>query len=377
MGFCHSLVTRKHLLGNDKRSKRERTKAKQQAPVKTPRVRLSLRKKIVFSVVVAIAFFSAIEFGLRAIGFQSETRVERMEFTFPVDDYNKSAPQRYLQRDDTLFWKPIAGVLGHDSKGFYGPEFSTQKPTGVYRIVCLGDSCTHFGPVSYPDILRGALEKVAPGRFEVINASCIGYSSFQGRTILESQALSWSPDLVTVYFGWNDHWLARGVEDKDQVAPQVTSGVLDGLRTFQFARYLKSGGTTAPANIMRVQPGDYADNLNHVGAQCATINAETWYITAPHALDLGIPPYLHSSGEITHPKDLIPLHRKYNSIVRDVAKKRGAYLIDLESEMDQLDKSQLFIEDHIHLSQEGRMYLVKHLFDSLKQRGVLSVSESE
>lgn len=51
-----------------------------------------------------------------------------------------------------------------------GPEFADAKPNGIFRIVCLGDSCTHFGPDSYPEKLQALLNEVAPGRFEVINA---------------------------------------------------------------------------------------------------------------------------------------------------------------------------------------------------------------
>jgi len=339
---------------------------------------LSLRKKIAFSLIAVVLFFGFFELMMRVAGFRFDTTVEQMEFSFPLDDYNQNAPQKYLQQDDALFWKPIAGVLGHDAKGFYGPEFSAKKPEGVFRIVCLGDSCTHFGPISYPDILRDFLEREAPGRFEVINAACIGYTSFQGRTLLEQQVLDWSPDLVTVYFGWNDHWLARGVEDKNQAVAQPSTATrwLNRLRLMQLARMLSSGSQDRQIDVMRVSTDDYADNLMTIAQKCNESEAMVWYITAPHALDLGIPPYLYSSGEISNPDDLIPLHRQYNQIVADVAQQQQASLIDLQAEIDQMDKSNLFIDDHIHLSPQGKLYLTRRMIDQMKQQGLLPAGES-
>lgn len=338
-----------------------------------PRPPLSVRRKLLFSVVTVLLVFAVLEGALRLIGFRAETNVERMQFTFPIDDYNNNSPEPFLQRDKDLFWKPRPNVLGHNSQGCYGPEFAAEKPEGVFRIVCLGDSCTHFGPMSYPDILRAVLEKQAPGKFEVINAGVIGYTSFQGLTLLDAKVLGWSPDLVTVYFGWNDHWLARGLEDKHQkeAAPSGAVNALEGLRLFQLARMLKSGAKSERIDKMRVEPADYKDNLSRIHRRCGDQGAKVWFFTAPHALDIGIPPYLLSSGEISDPDKLIPLHQQYNSIVRNVAKTQQAKVIDLEAEMDQMDKNSLFIEDHIHLSQQGRMYLAQRLFQSLQQSGHL------
>ncbi len=324
-----------------------------------------------------LLFFVGLEAALRLIGFKADMNVERMEFTFPIDDYNQNSPQPFLERDDVLFWKPRAGVLGHNSHGFYGPEFSAEKPGGVYRIVCIGDSCTHFGPDSYPDILRAFLEKQSPGKFEVINAGVIGYTSHQGMTLLENEVLQWSPDLVTVYFGWNDHWLARGLEDKQQknAKPSAMVSALDSLRLFQLARMLRSGTSGDRVAKMRVEWEDYQRNLLRIGELCSQQGVETWYLTAPHALDTGIPPYLLTSGEILDPNDLIPLHQKYNAVVRAVGEANNAVVIDLESELDRLDKSTLFIDDHIHLSQQGRLYVAQRLVQTLQQRGVLQLEQ--
>jgi lysophospholipase L1-like esterase len=219
------------------------------------------------------------------------------------------------------------------------------------------------------------LEKQAPGQFEVINAGVIGYTSHQGLRLLKSKVLHWPPNLVTVYFGWNDHWLALGLEDKQQTAGEPSGIVnsLDSLRLFQLARMLRKGTKADRIAKLRVEPEDYQSNLSRIQELCSAQDVQTWYLTAPHALDIGIPPYLLTSGEILDPDGLIPLHQKYNTIVRAVAKQQKADLVDLESEMDQMDKPTLFVDDHIHLSQRGRLYVAQRIVQTLQQRGILGL----
>ncbi|QEF99416.1 GDSL-like Lipase/Acylhydrolase [Stieleria maiorica] len=337
---------------------------------------IPVRRKIVLGILVAVSFFLVAEGLLRVAGYRAASDVERMEFTFPIDDYNTNSPQPFLKRDATLFWRPRPGVLGHNSMGFYGPEFVADKPDGVFRIVCLGDSCTHFGPVTYSDMLRGYLDRVAPGEFEVINGGVIGYTSFQGKRLLETEVTGWDPDLVTVYFGWNDHWLARGYQDKDQqaVEPPLAGG-LSKVRLFQLIQGLMPRAVADSA--MRVEAEDYRANLQAIGEVCRANQFDCWYLTAPHAFDLGVPPYLIESGEAENLEDLLEIHRAYNQIVRDVAVSRGNTLVDLERELDSMNKSELFIDDHIHLSKQGRLLVAKRLAAELRGAGILEVDADE
>jgi len=97
-----------------------------------------------------------------------------------------------------------------NSLGFRGKEVSPQKPEGVFRIFCLGDSITFGHAVadseSYPAVLERLLNERAEGkqRFEVINAGVMGYRVFQMLGLLMTRGLSYAPDLVTVCAGAND-----------------------------------------------------------------------------------------------------------------------------------------------------------------------------
>lgn len=316
-----------------------------------------------------------LELTLFVIGFDASTRIEKMAFTFPVDDYNRNAPTPFLERDPQLFWKLRPGVLGHNSQGFAGPEFSEFKPDGVFRIVCLGDSCTHFGPDAWPQQLQSRLQRETAGAVEVINAGVIGYSSWQGRLLLQQRVVNWSPNVITVYFGWNDHWLARGFPDREQSAglpwQLAVNNVLDHSRTYQLAAWGIARAARRAAPVTRVSLADYEQNLLEMAATARAHGIGVCLLTAPHALDLGIPEYLLTSGEVADAAQLPDLHRQYNDVVRRVAAAADLALIDLERDMDEMDKSTLFVEDHIHLSEAGRVYVARRVAETLRNSGLL------
>lgn len=110
-----------------------------------------------------------------------------------------------------------------DSRGFREAEFSDHKTPDTFRILCLGDSWTFGANVAqdetYPRQLEHVLERRFPTvRFEVLNLGVLGYTSFQGRELLESSAIHWQPDFVIIGFGMNDG--SVGFRDKDVVGPQ-------------------------------------------------------------------------------------------------------------------------------------------------------------
>ena len=336
----------------------------------------SAGNQLLYSGLTALVVFGAVEGAFRIAGYNRPATVESMAFTFPIDDYNRDAPVPFLQRDDVLFWKPRPLVLGHNSRGVFGPEFKDAKDPRQFRIVALGDSCTHFGPDPYPQRLQAMLDTERPGRFDVINAGVIGYSSFQGLTRLKHEVSGWGPDLVTVYFGWNDHWLARGYPDREQLAAR---GVLDRLRRaldrLRFYQWLESVFARRPslqtAVQYRVSLTDYADNLREMKRAADGMGARLWLITAPHALDLGIPPYLATSGEVADMAGLIALHGRYNDQVRAVARETGATLVDLDRLIGSMDKTGLFIDDHIHLSDTGKTLAAQTLLAAMKEQRLI------
>jgi hypothetical protein len=42
-----------------------------------------------------------------------------------------------------------------------------------------------------------------------------GYTTYQGLRQLERDVATLHPVIATFYYGWNDHWIGFGIEDRD------------------------------------------------------------------------------------------------------------------------------------------------------------------
>ncbi len=79
----------------------------------------------------------------------------------------------------------------------------------MFRIICLGDSCTYGSNVDWDQTYPARLQVVLNNgddepRIEVLNAGVSGYTSYQGFRYLQEDLIRYKPDLVTLYFGPND-----------------------------------------------------------------------------------------------------------------------------------------------------------------------------
>ncbi|MEW6203220.1 MAG: GDSL-type esterase/lipase family protein [bacterium] len=124
-----------------------------------------------------------------------------------------------LTQDAVLFWRNRPNMdtrfegtrIITDSMGLRvgkraGNE-ANSKRAGVLRIICLGASPTFGWGVKYEEAYSQQLERLLRGRgirAEVINAGMIGYTSHQGKLLLEREIAGLEPDLVTVNYVVND-----------------------------------------------------------------------------------------------------------------------------------------------------------------------------
>jgi len=100
-------------------------------------------------------------------------------------------------------------TLTTNSKGFAGPAVPYGPHPGIFRVVCMGDSSTFGWGVeagdAYPAVLEQELRRRHPDlRIEVVNLGVCGYSSFQGRILMDQEAKGYLPDVVTLSYGSND-----------------------------------------------------------------------------------------------------------------------------------------------------------------------------
>jgi lysophospholipase L1-like esterase len=239
---------------------------------------------------------------------------------------------------------------------------SPELPDGIRRIICLGDSCTFFGQPSYPAVLEVLMNCDLPGKnWQVINAGVPAYSSLQGFNYLQTRLIDYEPNIVTVYFGWNDHWLAHERSDAEHYnghIPPLLARLRRGLRFFGVLDrlYFKIRSGRMPVRSgFRVSPEDYHINLTHMAEVAQKNGFSMVFLTAPHGFDPGNPPvYFLNMGYFDDLSLLNDTHNQYNDIVRRVAAETGSTLVDLARIMDvRPDRNILFLTDGIHLSDSG------------------------
>ncbi|MDA8959594.1 SGNH/GDSL hydrolase family protein [bacterium] len=133
----------------------------------------------------------------------------------------------YVDSDEDLAFEPHANLVlvpkagyenvndqgkrvRHDGEGFRGEGLVRPKPSGVFRIACLGGSSTYgTGPSSnettWPAVLEQRLAEALPGRrIEVLNGGVPTWTTTESLISLQSRVLPYEPDLVLVYHGMND-----------------------------------------------------------------------------------------------------------------------------------------------------------------------------
>lgn len=325
------------------------------------------------------ALLGALEVGLRLGGFRYAHYPVSMRYVSSIA--RAGAEQTRHQKrfrvdyalDHELLWRPIPAPGVTNSEGFIGPEWRREKD-GRRRLIALGDSCTVAGEDPYPSVLSRSL----PG-WEVLNAGVGSWSSYQGLRLLRGRLLAYRPDAVTVYFGWNDHWLAWAAPDKE------LSALLDRqwkvLRLIERSRLLQAllkaadalRGGAAPKDAEqrppRVSEDDYEANLRSIVAAAGEAGARPILVTAPSGLTPDHPTAValcRQTLNFSDPSRLPAVHAAYNSRVRRVAKDTGASLVDLEAAFARRrDQTDLYT-DGIHLSAKGHSVAAALLREALR-----------
>ena len=101
----------------------------------------------------------------------------------------------------------FAVAIAQNSRGFRDTERSVEKPPGVTRILCCGDSFTWGWGVEQGDIYTAVLERryaEAGAAVEILNAGVGGYSTDQLLIYLLGEGLFYAPDHVVYQAAWND-----------------------------------------------------------------------------------------------------------------------------------------------------------------------------
>jgi lysophospholipase L1-like esterase len=303
------------------------------------------------------------ELSLRIVPF------ERLKYEARYGHFSGNAVARFLEYDPVLTFRnrrnarfPDAGVT-IDRFGLRGPEIEFEKRPGRVRVLCMGDSCTFGGARPYPEILQEILDRRhGPGKFEVLNAGVIGYTALHGLEWLERELLELRPDVVTVYFGWNDlwrekdsairDWFRRRLEDGDE--PLLRSRLLDASERLAALAKNRFWPERAP---IQIPPERYRRILERFVELGRERGFRTVLVTAPSGFrDDETPQWLVERGFVA-PGDSAPrLRRQYNEIVAEVARASGVPLADCAAAFERAGAPSFFDrpdEDPIHPNDRG------------------------
>lgn len=316
---------------------------------------------------------------------------------------------------------PILGYTAYPGRSVHGQKFNTHgfrsrefvaKPPGVYRILSLGDSCTFgmtsfhegfFAPKPYPQKLEDlAAERLGPGKVEVLNAGMGGYNTFHGLMLLRTMLRDLEPDLITVRFGWNDHFMGRPGARLREPTNRVALAIQDLLLHTDIYRFaMRLGNEVRVRNTAvdhrlptewtaTVPTEDFRRNLRRIVEVGRSMGAEVWLVTAPDPFTSesqllryeSLPEDAEARRAIrfhglTSFRRLMEIHRQYAAIVREVGQETGAPVVDMiEAYGDRGAETLFTMDDPVHPRQNGYSLEAETLYQRLVAKGWPPAAES-
>ena len=271
-----------------------------------------------------------------------------------ADAHDWEGQKQYFLHDPKLLWKfkPGATIPGKtiNQLGFPEREIVAQKTADVTRVICMGDSCTAEGIPPYSTLLHQLLTNAPPHRkqWEAFHTGVHGYSVVQGLALFKQTTRQLHPDIVTIYFGWNGHWLAQHSDTRRIASRDVaTPGAL--LNRLLRPDITEAGHPTD--KVLRVPPGAYELTLGTLVREVRNSGAVPILITAPRATRLSCVLAERQETPLEHLHDL---HDQYVAITRTVAEKEQCELVDAAQQFAAMaNRDDLFLCDGIHMKDAG------------------------
>lgn len=343
-----------------------------------PQQNLSLRTKLIASVVSILFFIAAAELVLG--GFQDR-------FYHAGEFFPQQGDQDFHQvflKDAELFWRfrpnsttdsrEFPGLTyRYNSLGLRGEEL--QQPGDRTRIAAFGNSCT-FGwgvdeEATYVHRLQLLLNDKSNGEnYEIINAGIPGYSSHQGRLFLSELLPELDLDVVIIMFGWNDHRVAFGgsPDSKIEMPGQVIIGIQNFISRSNLYSLVRGvvlsatdDGKTVPYDsregTRRVPPSEFLENLKSMIEMARARGIEPILVAPPVA---SVRNYFGGRKFNIH-----YLHEHYQAQIRLAALETNTPLVDLQPEFDKHDD--LFLpNDPIHFNSRGHEIVAGLIFEHVQ-----------
>jgi lysophospholipase L1-like esterase len=326
--------------------------------------KLALRVGL-FAVGLALALGSA-ELVLRAVGFEFQLYPSKVQFGWP----DPAAIRRLYHVDQQLLWVP--------------KDYDEQVAKAIAtppKHVLMGCSCTEHGryDVEFKKLVDA---RHAGHSYSFVNLGVGGWSTYQGRQQMQRDTVRIKPKLVTIYYGWNDHWATLGIEDKhigqyNLEQSHALTWLSDRSRVAQLLnKTVFRGEFQGLTREKRVSLPDFRTNLESMVTLAREAGIVPVLLTAPSAHQQGDEPVYLSLRWLHDRTELVPLHKAYADVVREVAAKHDVHLVDLFEAFAALDRETLvgsFKVDGVHLNEAGDKRIAELLYSSLESAGLLSL----
>jgi len=221
-------------------------------------------------------------------------------------------------------------------------------------IVFMGDSCTEFG--SYPSKTMAALADAHSPLSTGVKLGVGGWSSAQGLVQLRRDVIPLHPRVVTIYYGWNDHWVAMGLTDPEIVQARHLRTLAEYLRLAQL--WLKLDVSVAARRMPRpnrVPIREYEATLLSLATEARAAGIAPVFITAPSNHVPGREPAYLAKRHVRSLQELVPLHTEYIAATKRAALSGKATVCDAASAFAALPEphDRYFQRDGIHLTDAG------------------------
>jgi lysophospholipase L1-like esterase len=286
----------------------------------------------------------------------------------------------YGRYDPLLFWslepgaQEAEGKIWINDQGLRGPGVG-EKQAGEFRILSLGESTTFAAQMPYAQSYSAVLErKLAkgrePGSTRVMNAGVPGYSLFQGTMYLSARASALQPDMVLMYFGYNDFlpiaYLAERVSGADETKLGRNDWELYEHRQTRAQRFASL--LTTYSNLYRGITGATAAR----NADSLHRNEERPRVPAEHRLKLLHEAKRHADANGIELVLIIPIYNGIDlhaPLLREFAVAESVRLVDLPTlyaERFAEDPGKHFL-DYVHPTPLGHRRIAEAIFDVIDE----------
>jgi lysophospholipase L1-like esterase len=292
-----------------------------------------------------------------------------------------------LRESSTLFWHQrenldtefFGGKLTTDAYGFR--KNSDQIYDSKHKILVLGASPSFGWGVddnkTYSALLEKNIKKNGD-KYSVVNGAGIGYSSFQGRRLLEEHFDRIRPSIVVISYVINDidqfrfyqnNGLADNAVNTESKTILDLRNLLSNLniykllqRTLIQVKGSRSIYNADPDSGLRVSMEDYRKNLAYMVEFIRERNAKVILMKVPVNIPIQKKEVDHDNIQISWAKKVVDRSYRYNKVLETLSVTKNTAFVDLSKIFSESNRY-LFLDksDTIHFNEDGHKLIAKAL----------------